>query len=76
VIENGVRADWTSLNDDNPYERTGTGCPSIIAPNDYCVGPVTATTTGIQPLRFEKAVFTSPPGRRSRRRRGSCPPPG
>lgn len=58
LIENGVLADWTSLNDANPLERTGAGCPTITAPNDYCVGPVTATTTGSRPvLRFEKTVF-------------------
>jgi len=57
LIENGVTADWTSLDDASPDERTGDGCPTITAPNDYCVGPVTATTTGIRPLRFEKTVF-------------------
>ena len=58
LIENGVLADWTSLNDVNANERTGAGCPVITAPNDYCVGPVTATTIGTRPLlRFEKTVF-------------------
>ena len=57
VIDNGVSADWTSLDAASPYERTGAGCPTITAPNDYCVGPVIATTTGIQPLRFEKTVL-------------------
>lgn len=57
VIDNGVSADWTSLNAVNADERTGAGCPTITAPNDYCAGPVIATTTGIQPLRFEKIVF-------------------
>jgi len=58
LIENGVLADWTSLNDANVHERTGAGCPTITAPNDYCVGPVTATTIGTRPLlRFEKTVF-------------------
>lgn len=58
LIENGVLADWTSLNDTNANERTGAGCPTITAPNDYCVGPVTATVIGTRPLlRFEKTVF-------------------
>ena len=58
LIENGVLADWTSLNDANAHERTGAGCPVITAPNDYCVGPVTATVIGTRPLlRFEKTVF-------------------
>lgn len=44
---NSVIVDWTSLNDTVPnsstYERTGAGCPTITAPNDYCFGPETST---------------------------------
>jgi len=34
-----VTADWTSLEDNDPgllFERTGDGCPTIAAPDDYC----------------------------------------
>ncbi|NNJ51528.1 MAG: DUF11 domain-containing protein, partial [Gammaproteobacteria bacterium] len=48
VISNSVLVDWTSLNDIDPsnsFERTGAGCPAIIAPNDYCSAPAVATIT-------------------------------
>lgn len=57
LIENGVRSDWTSLNGVSVYERNGNGCPTITAPNDYCVGPVYASTVGIAPeLVVQKSV--------------------
>jgi uncharacterized repeat protein (TIGR01451 family)/fimbrial isopeptide formation D2 family protein len=57
LIENGVLADWTSLDDANPFERTGAGCPTITPPNDYCTGPAHATVTGGRPiLLFQKTV--------------------
>lgn len=63
LIENGVLADWTSLEADSPYERTGAGCPTITLPNDYCVGPAVATTTGIIPvLEFRKTVINDTTG--------------
>ncbi len=63
LIENGVWSDWTSLADVNSYERTGAGCPNITAPDDYCVGPVFATTTGITPeLVFQKFVSNETSG--------------
>lgn len=63
LIENGVWSDWTSLTDVNSYERTGAGCPTIVAPDDYCVGPVFATTTGITPeLVFQKFVINETTG--------------
>ena len=48
-IENSVIADWTSLGGSKYFERTGDGCPDIIAPNDYCAGPVSASTIGLAP---------------------------
>ncbi len=42
AINNSVLVDWTSLNGSSADERTGAGCPSITAPNDYCSGPITA----------------------------------
>ena len=37
-FSNSVWVDWTSLDGDSGYERTGEGCPSWTAPNDYCYG--------------------------------------
>jgi len=63
LIENGVFSDWTSLEDLSTYERTGAGCPTITAPNDYCVGPVFATTTGVAPdVVFQKLVINDTTG--------------
>ena len=47
TISNNIWTDWTSLDVDpgSLYERTGAGCPSITAPNDYCYGPAVATGT-------------------------------
>ncbi|MCW8859305.1 MAG: hypothetical protein OQK97_06340, partial [Deltaproteobacteria bacterium] len=63
IIENGVWSDWTSLENLNLYERTGNGCPTIIAPDDYCIGPVFATTIGVAPeLVFQKLVVNETTG--------------
>lgn len=49
-ISNSAFVDWTSLDNSDPaspFERTGAGCPTITAPNDYCDGPaVAAVSTG------------------------------
>jgi uncharacterized repeat protein (TIGR01451 family)/fimbrial isopeptide formation D2 family protein len=64
TILNGVIADWTSLDGPSPYERTGAGCPNVTAPNNYCVGPVSATTLGVQPvLVFQKTYTNVTPGK-------------
>jgi uncharacterized repeat protein (TIGR01451 family) len=42
TIDNDVWIDWTSLEGTSPYERTGVGCPTVSAPNDYCFGPAVA----------------------------------
>ncbi len=63
LIENGVWSDWTSLDDVSVYERTGDGCPTITAPDDYCVGPVYASTIGIAPaLDLQKSVINQTTG--------------
>jgi uncharacterized repeat protein (TIGR01451 family)/fimbrial isopeptide formation D2 family protein len=63
-IQNGVLADWTSLDGPSPLERTGAGCPNVTPPNIYCVGPVTATTLGVQPvLVFQKTFTNVTPGK-------------
>jgi uncharacterized repeat protein (TIGR01451 family) len=57
LIENSAWSDWTSLQGASSYERDGDGCPTITAPDDYCVGPVTTSTVGIAPaLDFRKSV--------------------
>lgn len=43
-LNNSVMVDWTSLDNGSVYERTGTPCPSPLAPDDYCVGPTTVAT--------------------------------
>ena len=44
TFSNSVAIDWTSLDGVSLSERTGTGCPTVIAPNDYCsTAAVTST---------------------------------
>ena len=47
TITNSVFVDWTSLDVDPGvlFERTGAGCPTITAPNDYCFGPAISNGT-------------------------------
>ena len=58
---NSVLVDWTSLNDtvanSATYERTGAGCPTITAPNDYCTGPATTTISTTDTNNLAKAVI-------------------
>ena len=58
---NSVLVDWTSLNDtvanSATYERTGAGCPTITAPDDYCVGPATSTITTVDTNTLDKTVI-------------------
>jgi uncharacterized repeat protein (TIGR01451 family)/fimbrial isopeptide formation D2 family protein len=58
-IVNGVLADWTSLDGPSSDERTGAGCPNVTPPNVYCVGPVSATTLGVQPVLVFQKTFTN-----------------
>ncbi len=60
VISNSVLVDWTSLDDTDPsnaFERTGAGCPAIVAPNDYCSAPAVATITADQRNSIVKTVI-------------------
>ena len=57
-FDNSVWVDWTSLDGDSGYERTGDGCPSSTAPNDYCFGPAVATKPTEDDTEFAKA-FTN-----------------
>ncbi|WP_444933686.1 isopeptide-forming domain-containing fimbrial protein [Microbulbifer sp. JTAC008] len=60
-ISNSVMLDWTSLDDgsinDLAYERDGAGCPSISAPDDYCVGPAEASINTVDNTSITKAVI-------------------
>ncbi|MGD8891385.1 MAG: hypothetical protein PVF94_00005 [Desulfobacterales bacterium] len=55
-ISNSAMVDWTSLDGINVDERTGEGCPSWTAPNDYCTGPAVATTTTVDNNSIDKTV--------------------
>ena len=46
-LANRIWTDWTSLDAASTFERTGAGCPTITAPNDYCFGPAVAVGTGV-----------------------------
>jgi large repetitive protein len=73
LIQNAVVVDWTSLDDTSMYERTGDGCPTISAPNDYCAGPATASVTGGRPIFvFQKTVINQTTGQNP----GSAATPG
>ncbi len=56
VISNAVVAEWTSLDDTDSGERDGAGCPAIVAPNDYCVGPVTVDVSAVDDTTIGKSV--------------------
>ena len=42
---NSVQVDWTSLDGSSSYERTGSECPLITLPDDYCATPATEIIT-------------------------------
>ncbi|MCO1334424.1 isopeptide-forming domain-containing fimbrial protein [Microbulbifer sp. OS29] len=59
-ISNSVMLDWTSLDNssinDLAYERDGAGCPTIAAPDDYCVGPAQASIDTVDNTSIAKIV--------------------
>lgn len=55
---NSVLVDWTSLNGASNYERTGAGCPTTTAPNDYCIGPITSTIQTADTNSFTKVIVS------------------
>ncbi|GMR17910.1 MAG: hypothetical protein BMS9Abin33_0305 [Gammaproteobacteria bacterium] len=57
VISNSVFADWTSLDGLNGDERTGDGCPTITAPNDYCAGPAVAASATPDTNAISKTII-------------------
>jgi uncharacterized repeat protein (TIGR01451 family)/fimbrial isopeptide formation D2 family protein len=58
TFSNQAWIDWTSLNDTNPYERTGDGCPNTTAPNNYCFGPASETSTTTDNNNLTKTIVT------------------
>ena len=44
-FSNEVYIDWSSLDGSSGSERTGAGCPTVAAPNDYCFGPASIIST-------------------------------
>ena len=55
-IDNNVYADWTSLDGASAAERTGAGCPSITAPDDYCTGPAAVSIGTVDNTSIAKSV--------------------
>lgn len=64
-VNNSVMVDWTSLDGDSAVERDGDGCPTITAPDDYCVGPAVASATTVDTNSIDKTItadtFTTSP---------------
>ncbi|WP_175452576.1 isopeptide-forming domain-containing fimbrial protein [Thiohalomonas denitrificans] len=58
TIENEVWVDWTSLNGESSYERTGAGCPTTTEPDEYCAGPANATIEVTDSNSLEKSVVS------------------
>jgi uncharacterized repeat protein (TIGR01451 family)/fimbrial isopeptide formation D2 family protein len=63
AIINSVVIDWTSLNGVDSLERNGgipvADCSAIVAPDDYCAGPATATATVPNPNDITKVASVS-----------------
>ncbi|MDH3567314.1 MAG: hypothetical protein OEM61_08150, partial [Desulfobacteraceae bacterium] len=58
TFSNQAWIDWTSLNGVSADERTGDGCPNTTAPNNYCYGPASVTSTTTDNNRLDKAIIT------------------
>ncbi|MYM61754.1 isopeptide-forming domain-containing fimbrial protein [Pseudomaricurvus sp. HS19] len=57
TLVNSVAVDWTSLDNSSSFERTGAGCPTTTAPNDYCAGD-TASITVADSNSLTKSVLS------------------
>lgn len=57
-VSNSVYVDWTSVDGGASAERNGVGCPTITAPNDYCLGPVSTTVNTVDNTRLRKLVLS------------------
>ncbi|MEN8258287.1 MAG: isopeptide-forming domain-containing fimbrial protein, partial [Thermodesulfobacteriota bacterium] len=56
TFNNDVSVDWTSLDAASTYERTGAGCPTFTAPDDYCATAISAPISIIDNNSLTKAV--------------------
>lgn len=57
TLVNSAVVDWTSLNGFSGSERSGSGCPDIVAPDDYCtVVPAQASISVVDTTLFAKSV--------------------
>ncbi|MCW8193664.1 DUF11 domain-containing protein [Proteobacteria bacterium 005FR1] len=57
-IINSAVAEWTSRDGANAAERSGAGCPTITSPDDYCVGPATASVSAEDNNAITKTVVS------------------
>lgn len=57
VVSNSVLLDWTSLDGSSSYERTGSGCPMITQPDDYCYGPVSTNNDILDTNALTKSLL-------------------
>ena len=60
LLTTSVSADWTSLDDldpSTPFERTGAGCPTFTAPDDYCIGPQLTSISTIDDNSIVKSII-------------------
>ncbi len=58
-ISNTAWAAWTSLDGGISGERTGSGCPAVTSPNNYCTSPAAAIPVPtVDPTSFAKSVVS------------------
>ena len=58
-LTNSAVTQWTGLDNDDAFERTGTGTPAV---NDYVAGPATHTATALLDVSFIKSVVNATTG--------------
>ncbi|MDP1635128.1 MAG: isopeptide-forming domain-containing fimbrial protein [Gallionellaceae bacterium] len=58
ILTNQVWIDWTSLDNASTYERTGAGCPTVSAPDDYCAGPASSSVTIADTTTLVKSIVS------------------
>ncbi|MDH5628752.1 MAG: isopeptide-forming domain-containing fimbrial protein, partial [Gammaproteobacteria bacterium] len=57
-FNNTAHVDWRSLDFATASERDGTGCPTITAPDDYCVTAISVTLTSVDNNSLVKSVVS------------------